>query len=600
MRLSHDHAVREVELFRGGVYRCAPEVCFVPIVAAAREGPSWTSLMVDVSDGLVPAGALTHSSQTGHPLWAPSPVAAELYREVPHEMTTEEIAEIVRAFGDAAGRVREGRLDGVEINAAFGLLVNAFLSPYSNHRTDAYGGSLENRMRFCLEVIRAVRAEAGPDLVVGIRIPGDERVEGGLDLPQMQEISKRLEATGEIDYINVIVGTNLDRFERVRHWPPTPAPHGLFVHLAGAIKLVVGLPVFAVGRVTDARHAENILAAANADMVGMTRAHIADPDLVAKVREGCWADIRPCVGANVCIGNVMEAMPVRCMHNPEAGREAEWGPVAPAARARRVVVIGGGPAGLEAARVAALRGHRVELFESRDALGGALLLWAAVPAMRELRRIVEWQEAQLQPLGVEIHLNREMTPDVVAAARAEAVIIATGAHPRISPLPGAADATIRVVTPHAVLAGRVAPVRRAVLWDEAGGQIGLSAAEWLANAGTIVEIITPGFAIGEDVTLTVRIPLYERLLSSGASFIPNSRVLRIEGSDVVAHNLYSGEESRMPDVDVLVAWSGSRVNDDLWRSLRGRVPELYAVGDCVAPRSVESAMAEGAKVARAL
>jgi mycofactocin system FadH/OYE family oxidoreductase 2 len=549
---------------------------------------------------LAHAGALGHAALQGRPLWAPSPVPAELYREVPHEMTLSEIAEIVQAFGDAARRVREGGLDGVEIQAAYGLLINAFLSPYSNHRTDAYGGSLDNRLRFCLEVTDAVRSAVGPDLIVGIRIPGEEGVPNGLELAEMEEVAKRLEATGQLDFINVIVGTNLDRFQRVRHWPPTPAPHGLFVHLAAAIKQVVNLPVFTTGRVVDPRQAEQILAKGQADMVGMTRAHIADPDLVSKTRQGRLADIRPCIGANVCIAKVMDGLAVRCMHNPETGREAEWGPLTPATRPKQVIVVGGGPAGLEAARVAAQRGHQVTLYEAQPQLGGQLRLWALSPATRELHRIIEWQERQLQALGVTVHLNTPVTPNQLLAAHVEAIIIATGARPQQKPLPGAAESRIHILTPQQVLAGEVEPAQRAIVWDEAGGQPALSAAERLVQAGVNVEIITPGFAVGEDLNVTVRIPLYERLLAAGTIFTPNSQVVHLEDRQVVIRNLYSGAEARLGGVDLLVAWQGNRADDALWQAVGERLSEVYAVGDCVAPRLVESAMEEGAKVARGL
>ena len=239
------------------------------------------------------------------------------------------------AFAAATARAREGDLDGVEILGAFGLLVAAFMSPYSNTRQDEYGGSLDNRLRFAFEVIDAVREAAGPDRIVGMRIAGDELVEGGNDDGAMQEIAIRLEATGKLDYLNVIASNNLDRVYRAVHWPPTPAPHGLFVPLAAGIKKVVKLPVFTTGRIVDPDHAERILAAGQADMIGMTRAHIADPDLVRKISGGHAGDVRKCVGANVCIARVLAGGPVRCLHNPEAGREHEWGPAKPAVKPKR-------------------------------------------------------------------------------------------------------------------------------------------------------------------------------------------------------------------------------------------------------------------------
>lgn len=556
-------------------------------------------------------GALGVSYLSERPLWAPSPVASEFARETPHQMTRGEIKEVVEAFGEAARRVREGGLDGIEITAAHGLLIAAFLSPYSNHRTDEYGGSLNNRLRFLLEVLDTVSEKAGQDLLIGVRIAADEKVEGGVDLTQAREIARRLEATGKLHYLNVISGTNLDRFQRWAHWPATPAPHGLFVHLARGIKEVVDLPVFAVGRVTDPAHAEKILAEGSADMVGMTRAHIADPHLVAKVRQGRPEDIRPCVGANVCIKRLLEGLAVHCMHNPETGRAAEWGPLTHTRQPKRVVVIGAGPAGMEAARVAALRGHSVELFERRQVLGGQLRLWAMAPAVGELRKIIDWQESQLEKLGVKVHTNRDMSVDEIMAIEADAAIVATGSLP-LSPdsqpwaasLPGAADSDLAIVTPHEVLEGNVGKARKAIVWDHAGemagSQIALSAAELLAKTGAEVQIVTPNFAVGEDIHPTTRTPLYQRLLSAGMIFTPNSEVSAVEGTSVIIRNIYSGKEQWVSQVDALVTWLGNQAQDSLWHALRDRLREVYAAGDCVAPRSVEAATMEGAKIARAL
>ena len=340
------------------------------------------------------SAATTHSTDPGAPVWAPSAVTGELMRhgQRAHAMRTDEIDEIVNAFGAAAERCRRGGMDGVEILAAFGFLVAAFLSPLSNQRMDRYGGSLENRMRFCREVVSAVRDGMGPDGIVGLRIPGDELVEGGLGPEEMKIVAHELERDGAVDYLNVIAGNNMDRIQRAEHWPPSPAPHGLFVHLAAGIRSAVDLPVFTVGRVTDPTHAEGILARGEADMVGMTRAHVADPDLIAKLRADRLDDIRPCVGANVCIRNGLSGRSIGCIHNPRTGREHAWSDLSPAGKSFDVAVIGGGPAGLEAARVAALRGHRVTLHERSEHLGGQLRTWTRLGSRRELHGIVEWQQ----------------------------------------------------------------------------------------------------------------------------------------------------------------------------------------------------------------
>jgi len=451
--------------------------------------------------------------------------------------------------------------------------------------------------------VAAVRENAGPDLIVGMRIPGDELVKGGLDLPQMQEIAKILAASGQVDYLNVIAGTNMERFQRAGHWPPTPAKHGLFVHLASGIKQVVDIPVFTVGRVVDPHHAEQILAEGHADMVGMTRAHIADPEIIAKVQRGQVDDIRPCVGANVCISRAMAGQATTCIHNPETSREAVWGSLKPAAQAKHVVVIGGGPAGLEAARVAALRGHRVALYERAATLGGQLRLWAQTPAVGEFQKIIDWQEQQLQKLDVTVHLETAMTEERWHTLAADVVVIATGSQPQSLSIPGADQAAIQVASPHEVAAGQIkrtnrAGVKRAVILNKGGGQAGLSAAETLLKVGAAVEIITPDFAVGEDIQMIIRIPQYKRLLSAGAIFTPNTDILRLEGSTVVAQNIYSMQEHHLSEVDLLVPWLGNRIVETLSPILQDREIEVHTIGDCVAPRTVDIAMAEGAQVAR--
>lgn len=545
-------------------------------------------------------GPTAESAEPGKPIWGPSAVASELTREAPHVMTTREIAEVVAGFGAAARRVRDAGLDGCEILAAFGLLIAAFLSPYSNKRTDAYGGSFDKRLRFCLEVVDAVREGAGPDLVVGIRIPGDEMVEGGLDPATMTEVARRLEATARLDYLNVAAGTNLNRVTRATHWGPTPLPHGVYVPLAANIKQAVSLPVFTTGRVTDPAMAEAILAEGKADMVGMTRAHLADPDLVAKLKAGRMDDIRPCVGANVCIAAVMGGRHVRCVHNPEAGREHAWGPAQPAARPKRVVVIGGGPAGLEAARSAAARGHRVELYEAEAALGGQARWVGAVPSMRELGKIIAWQEAQLERLQVVVHRATAVTPAMIAGWDADAVIVATGARARRAAIAGAGEAGVPVVTPQAVFDGAGAGARRALISDETGLYGAIGAAEVLAARGVEVHLATPAFMIGEDMDVVRRVPVYQRLVEAGCRVHTTRRLARLEGRDAVLASAYGADEERVAGVDLVVAWHGRDAEDGLAQALEARGGEVHWVGDCVAPRKLDIAMAEGAMAGRAV
>jgi 2,4-dienoyl-CoA reductase-like NADH-dependent reductase (Old Yellow Enzyme family) len=545
------------------------------------------------------AGATVNDTDAGRPLLAPSAVQSTLIRETPRVMSVADIDEMVEAFATAAGKVREGGLDGVEILGAFGYLVAAFMSPVSNRRQDDYGGSQENRLRFPLQVIEAVRAAAGPDLIVGLRIPGDERVPGGLGVEDMQEIAARLAATGKLDYLNVIVGSNYDRIQRMEHWPPTPAPHGLFVPLAAGIKSKVAIPVFTTGRITDPALAEAILARGDADMIGMTRAHIADPDLVSKLRAGRIDDIRPCVGANLCITQATAGKPLRCFHNPVAAREHSWGPVQPSPNPRHLVVIGGGPAGLEAARVAAERGHRVTLLEAAPSLGGQLRLWAQAPLTREFAKTIAWYETQLTRLQVRVQLGRRVTPMEIADIDADVLILATGARPEPGPpISGEEGSSIAVRTPWQVLETPPAG-QHLVLIDEGGGRTGLAAIDATLDANQVT-LVSTDTAIGELVDPNLRTPIYKRFLGADAVFRPGEALIRLDGSTVVTRNIYSGREGRIDEVDMLIDWRGNRVVNDLQAAIEASALDHAVVGDCLAPRQVHVAIAEGALAARRL
>jgi NADPH-dependent 2,4-dienoyl-CoA reductase/sulfur reductase-like enzyme len=341
------------------------------------------------------------------------------------------------------------------------------------------------------------------------------------------------------------------------------------------------------------------VAAGEIDVVGMTRALIADPDLPRKARDGRLDDIRTCVGANEgCIDRIYQGKPVTCVQNPATGRERELADVQPAAKPKKVVVVGGGVAGLEAARMAALRGLRVVLFEKTAELGGQVLLAARAPARGEYAGIVRFLAGQVRKLGVEIRLDVEATPGAVLAERPEAVVIATGSHPFVPAVPGSDGK--HVVTDRDVLAGEAKVGASVVVVDDVHTQQALSTAELLLEQGKRVEVISPLFYVGQDIGVTSIAPLYKRLFTRGVVLTPGTELRAVEGSAVIVANVYSGAKRRIEGVDTVVLSAGSRSTDSLYRALKGQVPELHAVGDCVAPRGVHQAILDATRVARAI
>src|SRR6059036_1152665 len=532
-------------------------------------------------------------------LLAPSQIPVRVHRDVPHELEGEQIAELVHAFGEAARRCREGGLDGIELSMAHNHLIDQFWSPLFNQRVDDYGGTLENRMRFAMDVLQETRRRVGGDFVVGARISGDEFTRGGLTAADMAEIARRLAASGLVDFLSTIGGGAHTYELKAAAVPNMSYATGVFVPLAAAIKQAApGMPIFHASRIVDPVHADHIVAAGQIDVVGMTRALIADPELPRKAREGRLDDIRRCVGANEgCIDRIYQGKAVTCVQNPATGREGELGDVRPAT-AKHVVVVGGGVAGLEAARVAALRGCRVVLMEKAAELGGQVLLAACAPARAEYAGIVRFLAGQVRKLGVEIRLGVEAGAAAVLAERPDAVVIATGSHPYVPSVPGADGK--HVVTDRDVLADSAKVGANVVVVDDVHTQQALSTAELLLDQGKRVEIVSPLFYVGQDVGITSIAPLYARLFAKGAVLTPHTELRAIEGSAVVVANVHAGAERRIESVDTVVLAMGSRSTDALYRALKGRVPELHAVGDCVAPRGVHQAILDGTHAGRAI
>jgi dimethylglycine catabolism A len=533
-------------------------------------------------------------------LLAPSQIPERVHREVPHELEAEQIAELVRAFGEAARRCREGGLDGIELSMAHNHLIDQFWSPLFNRRLDDYGGSLENRMRFGLEVLQETRRRVGRDFVVGARISGDEFTRGGLTAADMAEIARRLATSGLVDFLSIIGGGAHTYELQAAAVPNMSYTTGVFVPLAAAIKQAApGVPIFHASRIVDPVHADRAVAAGQIDVVGMTRALIADPDLPRKARAGRLDDIRTCVGANEgCIDRIYQGKPVTCVQNPATGRERELAEVHPAKTPKKVVVVGGGVAGLEAARMAAVRGHRVVLFEKTAELGGQVLLAARAPARTEYAGIVRFLAAQVGKLAIDVRLAVEATASAVLAERPDTVIVATGSHPFVPPVPGSDGK--HVVTDRDVLSGEARVGANVVVVDDVHTQQALSTAELLLEQGKRVQVISPLFYVGQDIGVTSIAPLYKRLFTAGVVLTPGTELRAVEGSAVIVANVYSGVERRVEGVDTVVLSAGSRSTDSLYRALKGRVAELHAVGDCVAPRGVHQAILDATRVARTI
>jgi 2,4-dienoyl-CoA reductase-like NADH-dependent reductase (Old Yellow Enzyme family) len=551
---------------------------------------------------LVHNGGVCRGTWSKLPVWAPSAVANHL--EAPKTLEGHEIREVVEHFARAAANAVAGGFQGIEVHGAHGYLVHEFLSPRSNRRTDEYGGSLENRMRFCVEVLEAVRDAVGPGVAVGLRLVGDEERPDGLGPDDAAAIAARLEARGLVDFLDVSVGLSGTGMVR-----PLYAPHGFGVYAAAAVKRgVERTPVFTVHRILTPEEAEGILARGEADAVTLVRALIADPDWPAKARAGAAHTIRRCTGSNQsCYGNLLQGLPVGCVTNPAVGREATLGPdtLRPAARRRRVVVVGGGPAGLEAAWVAAARGHGVVLLERRDRLGGKIRLAARLPGRDELADFADWRAAECERRGVEIRLGVEATADAVLALGPDAVVVATGGrattdapakwHPM--PIPGAERPFVLDHERALEEAERLGP--RVVVVDAVGHIEGIGLGHLLAALGKEVTVVTP-FAsppLLDAETLAEALPLAVR---AGMRWRPSTILAAVGDRRVTLVDALSQRAEEVGDVDTVVVRTHGVPEDGLYFALRERVPEVVRVGDAVAVRLADRAIFDGHAAGRAL
>lgn len=530
------------------------------------------------------------------------------------ELDDEEIEAQAEAYGVAAGLVRDSGLDGVDLHGTHGALISEFLSPVMNRRKDRWGGPLDNRMRFLEEVILRVREHVGEEIAVGMRLMGDERFEGGHRPEDAAEIAKRLD--GKLDWITTDQGYSPQQED----WQAVPmyVESGYNLRITNPVKAALKkTKVGVVGKYVDPTHAEALIASGQADMVAMTRALIADPELPNKAMQGRLSEIRPCIGVlQDCWGRMIRGLPISCTVNPVVSREKDWGPssMLPAKEQKKVLVIGAGPAGLEAARVAAERGHRVVVYERAKAAGGQAVVAGRLPGRENIRAIVEWLVEQTKQLGVSVKYGLDVTSDpevvdfLLEEEKPQVVIIATGSSPirtgfqpyTMNEVKGWSEPV--VCTDQDIWDGAVAAGKRVIIADTLSFVEAPGLAEHLAKSESKVEVVTPLANIAMEANLYNHWDhLFPRVFASGVAVSPFTWVESVKGKEVTLYNIYRPELKRVEEVDNLVLITGRMQNDTLQAAFRGKVREVYLIGDArIGGARIGNAMFDGGKLGREL
>jgi len=547
------------------------------------------------AEGAVPAVQIHHGGrQTSSkvikqkPL-APSPLPCPTIRGDVEPLTKKKIQELIHKFGDAAERAVQAGFDLIEIHGAHGYLINQFLSRFSNIREDEYGGDVEGRAKFALEIVREIRKRIGKDFPLSFKISAQEFVPNGLTVGESIKILKLLVKEG-IDVVQVSAGN-----DATPEWIAQPMfmKKACLAGSAGAIKKALNIPVMAVGRINDPLVAERILAEGKADLVCMGRGLLADPELPKKAKEGRLEDIRTCIACNTCMESIFRRGRVECLVNPVLGREKEL-VFEPAKERKKVMVVGGGPGGLNVAWVAARRGHNVHLYEKQKFLGGQLLLGSITGYKKELLSLIEFQKRQINRFGVKLHLGQEVTPEMVDKEKPDVVILATGSSPSVPPVEGI-DKPIVALYPEALNTGNFRDLKVVMI---GGGATGSEVALHLADQGCSVTIVEVLPKVGLQLESMTRKVLLQRLKSRGVRILTETKLQQVKDNGVIVVGK-EGKEAFL-EADRVVVAIGTKPDNLLYEQIKSKGYEIHRIGDCLEPRSAKAAIYEGAVLGRSI